>query len=164
MSQLTEDKHFFGVLFGVRFFVLMGDFMKKIISMILVAVKVISLSACQREYTHGVYEISIRSWCIENNKVGNEWIKQYLCEGAIIESGDRITAPLGSKVRIDAVFIERDKYSDKGNDFANIVLEDGATKTFYVEVVEREGSYAGNKAKWEVDVKVKLIKKKRIRS
>ncbi len=137
--------------------------MKKIISMILVVVMVISFSACQREYTHGVYEISIRSWCIENNKVGNEWIEQYKCEGKIIESGDRITAPLGSTVRVDAVFIERDKFSDKGNSFKKIVLEDGATKTFYVEVVEREGSYEGNKAIWEVEVNVKLIKKKRIR-
>ncbi|MBE6739195.1 MAG: hypothetical protein E7565_02625 [Ruminococcaceae bacterium] len=138
--------------------------MKKIISVIIFVVMVISLSACQIEYTHGVYEILIRSRCIENNKVGNEWIEKFKCDGTIIESGDRITAPLGSKVRVDGIFIERDKYSDKGNSFTNIILEDGEIKTFYVEVVERKGSYAGNKAIWEVEVEVKLIKKKRIRN
>ena len=92
--------------------------------------------------------------------MGNEWTKEFKCDGMIIEDGDKITKPLGEKVRIDAVFVEKDKYSDKGSSYTNIVLEDGENETFYVEVREHMGAYESNKAIWKVAVSVKLIKKK----
>lgn len=138
--------------------------MKRIICIVLSIVLIFFLSACERNYTHGEYEIKIHSTCVENNKVGNDWVKIYRCNGNQISSKDKITALLGEEVTIRAQFTEQDKYSDTGSSSVKIVLEDGAKETFDVRVVEDNGAYDGNVAIWRVNVEVKLLKKKCIRN
>lgn len=134
--------------------------MKKIICALLVFVMMISLAACEKNYTHGEYKITIEASCVKNNKVGNEWSEYFYCDGKRISSGDTIIESLGSQVIIRAEFTERDKYSDKGSSTVTILLEDGTSETFDVRVVEDNGSYDGNVAIWRVKVKVDLIRKK----
>ncbi len=141
----------------------MGYFMRKIICTVLAIVIMISLCACEENYTHGEYEITIDSICDENNKVGNEWSKYYSCNGRNIKSGDIITAPLGAEATIYVRFTENDKYSDTGYGWIDISLIDGASTSFIVKVVEDNGSYDGNIAIWKVTVKVKLVRKKQVK-
>ena len=136
--------------------------MRKIICGILAIVMIISLCACDENYTHGEYKIIIDSICEENNKVGNEWSKYYSCNGRVINSGDIITAPLGTEATIYARFTERDKYSDEGYGWIDISLIDGASTSFIVQIVEDDGNYDGNHAIWKVTVKIKLIRKKQV--
>lgn len=121
------------------------------------------LSLCSCDYTHGVYKIEINSKCIENNHVGNEWSQIYWYKGELIESGDKITAELGSKITISAVITEDDKYEDVGTGAVEIELNDEASNSTYVYVEERGGRYRGNVAKWKVTVKANLVRKTNIK-
>lgn len=74
--------------------------MKKIICVVLAVGLMLSLCACEKNYTYGEYKITIDASCVKNNKVGNEWSKYYYCNGKSINSGDTIIEPLDSQVTI----------------------------------------------------------------
>lgn len=137
--------------------------MKKIICCILALLCVITLCSCNTEYTHGVYKIEITSKCIEKNHVGNEWSQIYWYKDELIESGDKITAELGSKITIAAVITEEDKYEDVGTGAVEIELSDEASNSTYVYVEERGGRFRGNVAKWKVTATAKLVRKTNIK-
>lgn len=136
--------------------------MKRFMCITLVVFMVITFSACEKNYTHGEYKITIATDCIKNNKVGNDWRIYYYCDGKIFSNGDTVIKPLDSLVMIEAVFIEDDVYPDEGSSKISIFLRDEANKTFEVWVVEDNGPYDGNIAIWEVEVNIELVRKKQV--
>ncbi len=86
---------------------------------------------------------------LSNNHVGNEWGKYVICNGKEIESGDTVTVPSGSAVRLEAVVMEHDNVPDSG--VGEVILSgfDRIQGQTQIVVCENRGRYAGNRAVWE---------------
>ena len=135
--------------------------MKRLVAFLCIAIIFVSVSSCERNYTHGIYELTITSTLISNNSVGNEWRCEYICDGETVGQTHRMTLPLDNeeKVVIEAVITELDKRSDVGRGKVEIELKDGFESSTTVKIKEKNGRYKGSTALWEVKCKVKLIKK-----
>ncbi len=121
-----------------------------------------SLCSCEEKiYTHGEYEITIYSSCIKNDSVGRDWVKTYTCNGKSIASGERFILPLDvvETITIDATIKEMDKWPDVGRGSLSVDLQDGATATTKIRVVENKGRYKRHSAEWEVVCSVELVEK-----
>ncbi|MBR4288390.1 MAG: hypothetical protein IKT50_03020 [Clostridia bacterium] len=116
---------------------------------------------CQRNYTHGIYEITFSARKIYNNSVGNDWHITYTCEDQEIESGYQWTVPLDviQTVTIDVCVVESDTWPDVGFGSLSVTLEKDFRTSAVVSVVENKGRYKYNQAKWEIICKIKLVKK-----
>ena len=135
--------------------------MRKIAVFVCIVAILLSFFGCKKNYTHGVYEVTIESECISNASVGNEWKRVYKCGSEIVKSGEKWTVPLNinKTVKIDATITERDAWDDVGYGFLNVVLRDGFETSSTITVKENKGRYKGNKALWKVSCDVKLVDK-----
>lgn len=135
--------------------------MKRIALFLCVVATLFSLCGCEKNYTHGVYEVTITATEIYNDSVGDDWQKVYGCDGRIITSGESWTVPLDTTktVKIDATITERESCPDAAFGTLSVVLKDGYETSTTITVTEDRGRYAGNTAQWKVFCKVKLIKK-----
>ena len=132
--------------------------MKKGIVFLCVVAMLLSLFGCKKNYTHGVYEVTLRSFEISNYSVGNEWVITYTCDGRTIASGEQWIVPLDTvkTVMIDAAVTETDQYPDVGSGSLIVVLKEGFETSKIITVAENKGRYKGNKANWKITCKVKL--------
>ncbi|MBR7132674.1 MAG: FIVAR domain-containing protein [Clostridia bacterium] len=98
--------------------------------------------------TKGVYKIYYSFNMLANNHVGNEWLKGVTYNGINIYSGDTVTAPLNSSIKINIYVIENDKIPDIGSESISLLLN-GAKISAKIFVCENRGRYTGNIATWE---------------
>ncbi|MBQ8001159.1 MAG: hypothetical protein IJ298_08195 [Ruminococcus sp.] len=143
--------------------------MRKIAVFLCVVATLLSFLGCQEEhtyerqknYTHGVYKLTITASEISNDSVGNDWRKSYSCDDRTIFSGEQWIVPLDATetVIIDAVITEVDKCSDVGYGSLCVVLTDGFKTSTTITVTENKGRYKGNKAQWKISCKVTLVEK-----
>ncbi len=113
------------------------------------------------EYTHGVYEITIVEKLLYNESVGNEWQKEYVCEGETFNSKKRWTVPLDTvkTVTIDINIIEEDKIPDIGTGSLTVDFTDGYEAVADIIVTELKIAPCKNTAHWQFTCKVKLVDK-----
>ncbi len=135
--------------------------MRKIAVILCIVAALLSFCGCKKNYTHGVYEVTIKADRISYDHVGNEWKKVYTCEGRTIKSGEQWTVPLDTTktLKINATITELDAWDDVGYGSLNVVLRDDFETSTIVTVTEDNGRYQGNKAKWEITCSVELVKK-----
>ncbi len=135
--------------------------MRKIAVFICIVAALLSFYGCKKNYTHGVYEVTIKADRISYDYVGNEWKKVYKCGSKIIKSGERWTVPLNTTktVKIDAEITENDAWDDVGYGSLNVVLRDNFETSATVTVKENKGRYKGDKAEWKITCSVELIEK-----
>lgn len=102
--------------------------------------------------TEEVYQLSIAATPLSNDSVGKEWIKQYICEGETVYSGQCWTVPSGTTkcLEIEAMITERDKCPDVGRGQLVVELRDGFIASVVIPVTENYGRYSGHTATWEV--------------
>ena len=135
--------------------------MRRIILIIFVCFLFLNFSGCKKNYTHGIYEVSITAYQLSNDSVGNSWRKVYNCDGREINSGERWTIPLNIErnLIIDVTITENDKWPDIGRSALSVVLKDGFKTSEIITVIENKGRYKGNKAQWKIICEVELIEK-----
>ena len=135
--------------------------MRKIAVFLCVIITLLSFSACQKDYTHGVYEVTITSTEIFNNHVGNNWYERYSCDGKPFVNGEKWTVPLGTAqtLTIDVTVTENDVWPDVGYSSLSVDLKEAFKTSTIVTVTENKGRYKGNCAQWEINCTVKLVKK-----
>ena len=135
--------------------------MKKFVVFLCLCATLISFGGCKKNYTHGVYEVTIQANEIFNDSVGKDWQKSYWCDGESIYSGQRWTVPLDDEktINIAVRLTENDNRPDYGQGKMSVVLRDGFSTSTKITVIENRGRYSGNAAQWEIICKVKLIKK-----
>lgn len=116
---------------------------------------------CEKNYTHGVYELTISQFCVCNDSVGNEWEFIYKCDGKEISNEHTFTLPLDAdeSKTIEITVIERDNYPDIGKTSLEIDLTDGYIAVTSVTVTENKGRYIKNEARWQIECEVELIGK-----
>lgn len=160
VATKPEDKHFFGTSSRMCFFIEVKIMRRFLIIFCLVAI-FFSSGGCDKNYTHGVYELSISAYCISNDSVGDEWEKSYSCGGKPVSDGQCGTIPLDTaeEITLDITITERDKYCDVGTDSLEIELIDGYEAATVIVVSEDNGRYTSNKARWKISCAVKLIEK-----
>lgn len=134
--------------------------MRKVFIYLFIVTILFSFSGCN-DYTHGVYELSIKAELISNDSVGNDWIKTYTCDGKTITDGDQWTVPLETTktILINATITENDKWDDVGSDSIVVTLVDDYKASTQITVTENKGRYKGNQAVWEITYRVKLVGK-----
>ncbi len=106
----------------------------------------------------------MQSFCFEvtatlkrNGGVGNQWSQEYSYENSKIGNGSILTLPPGETIKIKALVIEHDDYSDVGVAWIEVKLEKDFSITEEVVVTENRGKYAGSKAYWDVTIKVTKV-------
>lgn len=121
----------------------------------------IGVIVCELGCTNGIYKIYIKSSCISNNAVGNDWSEKYVMDGKKIGSGVRVVAPLKSDdtKTINTTITEYDVVPDVATEDIIFYLKDGETRKKQIIVTEKNGRYSGNKAVWEIEISVKFIRK-----
>lgn len=140
--------------------------MRKFAVFLCLVATLLSLFGCekkeiQKNYTHGVYEVTISGYQLYNNHIGNDWEMLYMCDNRRISSGERWTLPLGMEktITIDITLTECDLWDDIGFGSLSVVLKDDYKTSTTVTVIENKGRYKGNKAQWEITCLVKLVEK-----
>ena len=135
--------------------------MRRIAVLFCVIATLFSISGCKKDYTHGVYEVTITASIISNNSVGNDWQKTYTSEGRTIASGEQWTVPLDTTktLTINATVTESDEWPESGSASLRIILKDGFETSTTITVTENKGRYKGNKAQWKITCKAQLVKK-----
>ncbi|MBQ7095982.1 MAG: FIVAR domain-containing protein [Clostridia bacterium] len=108
--------------------------------------------------TKGRYQLNYSFHMISNAHVGNEWLTIAKYDGAYIQKGDIITAPLNSSVSLRAQIFEEDSIPDMGSGKVRLPL-DGSEKTAAIYVSENAGRYTGNRAKWNFSCSAKLLER-----
>lgn len=119
------------------------------------------LTSCsEKKYTHEEYMILIRAEQIYNDSVGSEWSKEFKLEGDLIQSGDTIQIPIGSKTTktLDIIITEKDDWPDVGSGSISILIEDGYETSAEITVIEDQGRFKGNKAKWKITCTVRHVR------
>lgn len=142
--------------------------MRKLAVLMCVVATLSIFSACQKEpvpthknYTHGVYQVTITADELSNDHVGNAWQTVYTCEGKPITGSELWTVPLGTtkELTINVTITEKDKWPDVGAETIPVILTDGFQASATITVTENKGRYKGNTALWEIICKVKLIER-----
>lgn len=133
--------------------------MKKIL--ILVLTLFFLLQTGCKNYTHGIYEISIEANLIENNSVGNEWSIIYNYNEEKIESGYKILKLLNEKdnFNLKIIITEIDNFPDIANEEISILLQNEESKTSKITITENKGQYKDSIAIWEIKISAKCVKK-----
>ncbi|MBR3844394.1 MAG: hypothetical protein IKM39_02680 [Clostridia bacterium] len=82
--------------------------MGKIVGFLCLVTILFSLVGCQKNDTHGVYEVTITANRIFNHSIGNDWEKVYTCDGRVIGNRKCWTVPLDTEktVTIHATITE----------------------------------------------------------
>ena len=116
---------------------------------------------CQKNYTHGVFQITFTPYLIYNDGVGNEWSITYTCDDETIHSGDKLTVPLNpvQTKTIDIKITEFDKWDDVAYASLAVDLKDGFENSCNVTVYEFNTRSNFNIAKWKISCQVNLVKK-----
>ncbi len=134
--------------------------MKKILVLLFVAATLLAFPTCEKEYTHGVYELTFSADLISNDSVDNEWKMLYQNDGRNITQGERWTVLLDTPktITIDITVTEKDKIPDIGTGSMTVILNGESETKMLITVTEKGGINEGNEALWEITCKTKLIK------
>lgn len=100
------------------------------------------------------FRFTITATLKRNGGVGNQWSQEYSYENNKLGNGSILTLPPDETIKIKALVIEHDDYSDIGVAWIEVKLVNGFTVTEEVVVTENRGKYAGSKAYWDVTIKV----------
>ncbi len=106
---------------------------------------------------YDTYQINIETVCIENNNIGSEWSKVFIIDGQEISDKYRIKVQKGEIVEktMNVKITEHDKYSDSACVDMNFLLRKNERVVETVKVIEGNGRYKGNTARWKIKVSVK---------
>jgi len=113
----------------------------------------------EKNYTHGIYQLTFKTKAISNDHVGNDWSFTYTYNGQEIKSGFQIYQSLeifsfqSIGVEIRAV----DKIDVVGTGTLRVDICDGGSGKVEIAVTEKGGKYNGNTAVWEITCEVKEV-------
>jgi len=115
----------------------------------------------EKNYTHGIYQLTFKTKAISNDHVGNDWSFTYTCDGKTIKNGHSFTYSLEeiSLLTINIMIRENDKIDDTGTGTLRVTIYDGCSGKTQVTVTETDGRYKGNIAVWEITCQVELVGK-----
>lgn len=104
--------------------------------------------------TGAIAKINVTNSVITNNSVGNEWYIENWLNGELIDGSGEIYISFDDAVKVETYIAEDDTWVDSSKNTKTFYpskyeLLNGCTITLTTSVVENNGRYKGNIAKWQ---------------
>ena len=106
--------------------------------------------------------VTISNTLIKNNSVGNEWYIENYANNTFVDRVGRITLKFGNPITVETYIAEDDTWPDSAKNkyshtFSREELINGCSITQTTYVIENNGRYVGNSAKWETKYDFKAV-------